>query len=1066
MGLVFQAEDLHLRRRVALKVMRPETQGRPGARERFLREARAAAAVRHEHVITIYHVDQTNDVPFLVMELLEGQSLEKRCQMSPPLSLAEVARIGREVAEGLAAAHDQGLTHRDIKPDNIWLEAPQDKVKVLDFGLARAARGDAQLTQNGLIVGTPAYMAPEQATGGPIDGRTDLFSLGGVLFRLVAGRPPFAGQDALEILHSLANETPPPLSQLNPEVPEAFSQLVVSLLARRPEQRPASAQAVAQALAALESECAAPNAKRPTQRLKPAQRLRSVRHSTLWVLAVLGVCALALAVGAVLLHGKVEQGEIVIQTNDPKVEVLFAQGKVHLLDRTSGKKYSVALGPQQKPSGDYEFEVTDETAGLSFTTNRFTLKRGDSVPVEVSFHKKQLSPRKPPILPSGPVPADALKRQNIPEDFLARAGDGDKAKAPPELVAVLGGLRHFPAIRPFSLQSYTRYSPDGRLLATCAWNDVWVYDVATGGVLWRLAHAQACGWFAFRPDNTVLAVSGFDGITFWDLGTGKSLGVLPEYGNPVRGVTFTCDGASVITCDPDGKARVWEVASKKLVQTFDPPQGFRYTQAPQVHPDGVRVVLHASGVEPVVRILDLRTGKLEVALPGAPGDANKPDDYKATVRFLSSGKLLASVGRKDNSILLWDVATWKKVGEWEGSPYLNYLGADAAGTTLLRANRWNSGNTIYSTLYDVNSRSRKASLELPLAGDSGLSDLSPDGKTVAVRTITGSSVRLFDATTGKEKYPASSHKAAVSEVAVSPDGRWLLSSGHDQRVLLWDLSTGKEVREVAFVKDGWEAFRSAGFSPDGKWMAAQKQQYAHPAWIRLWETATGKEGRTLTSPGKSWWYLEFAFHPNGGSLVGALWNQPIQWNLAEDKPTLWPVVHGKPVPTVTYSSDGQRLASGDLDGLVCVWDGATRKPIERFHCPCAVRRVRFSPDGDLLAATCWLEAGPEFPPNQVFDRALYLWDLKTGVQTRREGHTGNVMGLAWRPDGQMIATASHDGTVRLWPRDPAQPPQVIPLHAGKQEQLTFTPEGRHLITANEDGSIFVLRLAPSEKDKS
>src|SRR5262249_40571253 len=260
-------------------------------------------------------------------------------------------------------------------------------------------------------------------------------------------------------------------------------------------------------------------------------------------------------------------------------------------------------------------------------------------------------------------------------------------------------------------------------------------------------------------------------------------------------------------------------------------------------------------------------------------------------------------------------------------------------------------------------------------------------------------------------------------------------------------------------RQAWEVFRSAAFSPDGKWVAAQKSQYATPRWIRLWETTTGKEVRTLSGTGRSSPHLEFTFHPDGGSVVGVQGNRLGEWNVSAGSSTLWQVIHARPIPTVAYSPDGQQLASGDLQGLVCVWDVASRKVLQQFRCKGAVRRVRFSPDGALLAATTgWRPDSLEAAPGQVPDAALYVWDLKTEVQTRREGHTDSVMGLAWRPDGQALATASHDGTVRLWSRDPAAPPRTIHLHAGKQEQLAFTPEGRHLVTANEDGSIFVLRL--------
>src|SRR5262249_36664583 len=166
MGIIFLAEDSGLRRPVALKVLGPDLARRPEAAERFLREARAAAALRHDHVVTIYQVGEADTpagrVPFLAMELLEGASLEATLAERPP-ALAEAIRIGREVAEGLAVAHESGLIHRDVKPDNIWLEAPRGRVKLLDFGLARAVQCETQLTARGVVVGTPAYMAPEQA---------------------------------------------------------------------------------------------------------------------------------------------------------------------------------------------------------------------------------------------------------------------------------------------------------------------------------------------------------------------------------------------------------------------------------------------------------------------------------------------------------------------------------------------------------------------------------------------------------------------------------------------------------------------------------------------------------------------------------------------------------------------------------------------------------------------------------------------------------------------------------------------------------------------------------------
>jgi serine/threonine protein kinase len=302
-GLVFQAEDLQSKRPVALKVLRPETgherQGEQQARQNFLRAARAAAAVRHDHVVPISHVGDSNDVPYLVMELLRGQSLETRYQNGPPLSFREVVRIGREVAEGLAAVHTQGLTHCNLTPSNIWLEAPHDTVKLLDIGLARAVEADSLLARTDLLKGMPFYLAPEQAQGTSVDARTDLFSLGCVLFRLVARRPPFPGKHALAILYALATQTPPALCQLDPEIPATFSQLVASLLARRPEDRPASAQAVVKALRVIErAEITSTAEANSSSAEAEPQRHRVGRHR--WRAVAAWLLLLAVVTGAVL----------------------------------------------------------------------------------------------------------------------------------------------------------------------------------------------------------------------------------------------------------------------------------------------------------------------------------------------------------------------------------------------------------------------------------------------------------------------------------------------------------------------------------------------------------------------------------------------------------------------------------------------------------------------------------------------------------------------------------------------------------------------------------------------
>jgi urea transport system substrate-binding protein len=254
MGAVFLAKDPQLDRTVALKVMLPEMAAEASARERFLREARAVAAIKNDHVITIYQVGQYNDVPFLAMELLQGRTLDEQLEKTPSLPLAEVLRIGREVAVGLAAAHQKALVHRDIKPANIWLETPTGRVKILDFGLARTAKTKSHLTETGLVIGTPDFMSPEQARGDAVDARSDLFSLGIVLYCLCTEEMPFQGKTVMAVLTALAVSTPKPVREINPKIPEPLADLIMRLLEKDPARRPATAEEVVDTIKAIEVE--------------------------------------------------------------------------------------------------------------------------------------------------------------------------------------------------------------------------------------------------------------------------------------------------------------------------------------------------------------------------------------------------------------------------------------------------------------------------------------------------------------------------------------------------------------------------------------------------------------------------------------------------------------------------------------------------------------------------------------------------------------------------------------------------------------------------------------------
>ena len=236
MGIVLKGFDTELHRVVAIKVLKPHLAHIGAARHRFAREAQSAAAVVHEHVIPIHDVQSDGEMPFLVMQYVPGQSLQARVDERGPLDPKEVLRIARQAAAGLAAAHAQGLVHRDVKPANILLEESVERALISDFGLARTV-DDATLTRTGIVAGTPHYMSPEQASGQVVDHRSDLFSLGSVLYFMCTGRPPFRAEHALAILNRICHDPHRPVDEVNRDVPGELADVIDQLLAKDPGDR-------------------------------------------------------------------------------------------------------------------------------------------------------------------------------------------------------------------------------------------------------------------------------------------------------------------------------------------------------------------------------------------------------------------------------------------------------------------------------------------------------------------------------------------------------------------------------------------------------------------------------------------------------------------------------------------------------------------------------------------------------------------------------------------------------------------------------------------------------------
>lgn len=276
MGVVYKGFDSELNRPIAIKVLVDHLAANGVARQRFAREARAAAAVMHPNVVPIHSVNSEAKQPYLVMSLVSGRSLQAHVETEGQLDVREIVRIAKQIASGLAAAHREGLVHRDIKPANILLEKDVSRVMITDFGLARAA-DDAAITQTGWLAGTPHYMSPEQASGKEVDHRSDLFSLGSVIYFMATGREPFRAEIPVAVLQKIANEVPNNIRTVNSNISKTMQRVVERLMSKRLEDRFQSAEEVESVLTKYLA-----HLEQPATQPKPKVRKVRQRHEFSW----------------------------------------------------------------------------------------------------------------------------------------------------------------------------------------------------------------------------------------------------------------------------------------------------------------------------------------------------------------------------------------------------------------------------------------------------------------------------------------------------------------------------------------------------------------------------------------------------------------------------------------------------------------------------------------------------------------------------------------------------------------------------------------------------------------
>jgi eukaryotic-like serine/threonine-protein kinase len=1019
MGIVWLCKDIKAGRLVALKQsIRDELSSND--RIRFTTEAQAMAKLKHPNIVSVYDVDEFEDRPYFTMEYCPGGALSDYLNRTPqPATIA--AQIIEQLALGIQHAHENGIIHRDLKPGNVLvssplLGAPSDddsgssmlsevrqrlfqsvfssnsvQLKLTDFGLAKNIDASQQMTHTQAVMGTPSYMAPEQASSARQAGASaDIWSLGVMLYECITGSLPFVGAGHLELLDNIRSKDVVPPSE-KVKCPKDLETICLKCLRKDPKDRYHSAQALADDLRAFQEERSI--SARPMSRLEKSSKW--VKKNPSWA-AMITVFVMTLLGGTGVSLYYAEKA-----TKNAEIANEFAMQEQERANQLTAEK-----------------EKTEET----LAHNRIFF-------AETTFNGTGVAEQADVLIDSIPE-----RFRNWEWGYLKRKYQGG--------YATLDG--HTGSV------TSVCFSPDGSQIASGSGDgSLRIWCAKTGQCLLKFKATEYCLFsICFSPDGSQIASGSDDIIHILDAKTGLSLLELKGHKRPVYRLVYSPNGSRVISMSQDGTLRLWDAKSGKSLLVLNgynalggfTPDGTQFVAGAKdatLHlcdaktgqslrvlyghtnelisvcfsPDGRRI---ASGSgDGTLRIWETITGRSLMELKGHTG-------FVSDVCFSPDGMQITS-GSEDATIRIWDATTGQSLMELKGhTNRVNSVCFSPNGCCI-------ASGSEDKTIRFWDTKTGKSQLELKgYTGEVKSICFSPDGS----RIVSGSednTIRLWNSKTGQSRMELNGAEGQVNSVCFSPDGNRIASGSDGNTVRIWDAMTGQSLLKL----NGYEGrVQSVCFSPDGDRIATVVTLLIAEVLdrkIRIWDSRTGQSLLDLEG---SAGIANVCFSPDGTRIASGTDACKIRiWDSRTGQSLLELEGHTDVVTSVCFSPDGTRIASGAADKSIRIWNantGQIQHVLKSITLQIGTRRqwdsfVSFSIDGSRIASGST-------------DGLIRIWDAKTGQSLLElKAHADGVNSIIFSPDGLHIASGSEDKTIRIWDSRPLPKPGE-PLTS---EEITF-----------------------------